>query len=215
MTLQLNDGQSIEVEKVSAENSTLRIQMLRADHESLYYLFSDEFATKKMIADGVVYEGYTILDQIIDHTGKIWEVVMLQAGSPEDKKVQDAAVKLAKMQAKDLDDTDANEVKYLFDQWRGDGVAYKTGDRVMYADVLYRVLQDHTSQADWTPDVAVSLFVRCDDPGEEWPEWRQPTGAQDVYAAGAKVSHNDKHWTSNVDANTWEPGVYGWTEAES
>ena len=47
---------------------------------------------------------------------------------------------------------------------------------------------------------------------EEWPAWVQPTGAHDAYAKGAKVSHNDKHWISEVDDNTWEPGVYGWTE---
>ena len=31
--------------------------------------------------------------------------------------------------------------------------------------------------------------------------------------AGKMTVHNGKHWTSNVDANVWEPGVYGWTEA--
>ena len=34
-----------------------------------------------------------------------------------------------------------------------------------------------------------------------------------AYAQGAKVSHNGKHWISDVAANVWEPGVYGWTEA--
>nr|DAY85622.1 MAG TPA: hypothetical protein [Caudoviricetes sp.] len=49
-------------------------------------------------------------------------------------------------------------------------------------------------------------------PEEEYPEWVQPTGAHDAYAQGAKVSHNGKKWTSNVENNVWEPGVYGWTE---
>ena len=38
-------------------------------------------------------------------------------------------------------------------------------------------------------------------------------GAHDAYEQGAKVSHNGKHWISDVAANVWEPGVYGWTEA--
>ena len=42
---------------------------------------------------------------------------------------------------------------------------------------------------------------------------KQPTGAQDAYAKGAKVSHNGKHWVSTADNNVWEPGVYGWDEA--
>ena len=90
---------------------------------------------------------------------------------------------------------------------------YAIGDRVQYEGNLYKCLQAHTAQADWTPDVAVSLWVRVDDPSIEWPDWIQPVGAQDAYAKGAKVSHNDKHWISDVDSNVWEPGVYGWTEA--
>ena len=50
-------------------------------------------------------------------------------------------------------------------------------------------------------------------PAEEWPEWSQPLGAHDAYSKGAKVSHNGKHWISDLDANVWEPGQYGWTEA--
>lgn len=45
----------------------------------------------------------------------------------------------------------------------------------------------------------------------EWPAWVQPTGGHDAYARNARVSHVDKHWTSDIDANVWEPGVYGWT----
>ena len=78
---------------------------------------------------------------------------------------------------------------------------------------LYRCLQGHTSQETWTPDAAPSLWVAISDPAEEWPAWVQPTGAHDAYAQGDKVSHNGKHWISNVDNNVWEPGVYGWTEA--
>ena len=42
----------------------------------------------------------------------------------------------------------------------------------------------------------------------------QPTGAHDAYGFGAKVSHNGKKWTSDVENNTWEPGVFGWTEVK-
>ena len=112
--------------------------------------------------------------------------------------------------AKELPDSTAYEVPYMFPQWKIKD--YQTGDRVQYNGLLYKCLQSHTAQADWAPDVAVSLWVRIDDPSIEWPEWRQPVGAQDAYAKGAKVSHNDKHWISDVDSNVWEPGVYGWSE---
>lgn len=116
--------------------------------------------------------------------------------------------------ARDVSDEQAAQMSSLFDAWGGGGVAYKVGDRVRYDDLLYKCLTDHTSQESWAPDAAPSLWVRIDDPVIEWPEWRQPAGAHDAYAKGAKVSHNGKHWISDVDANVWEPGVYGWTQAD-
>lgn len=109
--------------------------------------------------------------------------------------------------AKELPDSTAFEVPYMFPQWKIKD--YQTGDRVQYSGTLYKCLQPHTAQADWTPDIAVSLWVRVDDPSIEWPDWIQPVGAQDAYPQGAKVSHNEKHWISDVDGNVWEPGAVG------
>lgn len=111
-----------------------------------------------------------------------------------------------------LDDADAEIVTTFFPLWKTTTV-YSVDDRVRYNDLLYRCVQAHTSQDDWTPDVTPALWVRTSDPAIEWPEWIQPTGAHDAYAAGAKVSHNGKHWISDIDANVYEPGAYGWTEA--
>ena len=112
-----------------------------------------------------------------------------------------------------LSDSDALNGVELFPMWATD-TAYEVGDRVNYDSTLYKCLTAHTSQDTWKPDVSPSLWVRVDDPSIEWPEWVQPVGSTDAYAMGAKVSHNNKHWISDYDANIWEPGVYGWTEAE-
>ena len=100
----------------------------------------------------------------------------------------------------------------MYDEWSAESVEYVSGDIRQYNGLLYRCVQAHTSQATWTPEDAPSLWTRIADPAQEWPEWIQPTGAHNAYAKGAKVSHNGKHWISDVDANVWEPGVYGWTE---
>lgn len=55
-------------------------------------------------------------------------------------------------------------------------------------------------------------YQETDIPIDEYPEWKQPTGAQDAYMKGDKCSHNDKHWISDYDNNVWEPGVFGWAE---
>ena len=112
-----------------------------------------------------------------------------------------------------LTDEQAVTAPFLFNEWDPNGASYTAEvSKVTYNDLLYKCLQSHVSQASWNPADAVSLWVRIDDPAIEWPEWRQPTGAHDAYSIGAKVSHNDKHWVSNTDNNTWEPGVYGWDE---
>lgn len=110
-----------------------------------------------------------------------------------------------------LADEDALQSIELFAPW-ADETAYAVDDRIRYDGILYRCVQAHTSQADWTPDATPALWTVVS--LDEWPEWVQPTGAQDAYAKGDKVSHNEKHWISEVDGNVWEPGIYGnlWSE---
>lgn len=108
-----------------------------------------------------------------------------------------------------LSDEQAESVTNLYPLWEV-GVSYAVGDRRQYDGLLYRCVQAHTSQADWIPPAVPALWVRTWT--EPYPEWVQPTGAHDAYNKGDKVSHNGLHWESNIDANVYEPGVYGWTE---
>ena len=100
--------------------------------------------------------------------------------------------------------------KVAFPFWSGDGIALKVGDIVQYDNDIYRVVQAHNTQEDWTPDAVPALFTKIS--LEEYPDWTQPTGAQDAYAKGAKCIHNGKKWISDIDVNVWEPGAYGWSE---
>jgi len=113
-----------------------------------------------------------------------------------------------------LNDGDAVEAPELFPIWLPDH-DYVKDQRVRDEGLLYKLIPaTHHSQADWPPHLVPAIWVRVDEPGEEWPEWRQPIGAQDAYASGSKVSHNGQHWVSNIDNNVWEPGVYGWLAAD-
>ena len=107
-----------------------------------------------------------------------------------------------------LDDATALTGIELFPTWGL--ISYSVGDRVQYNGTLYKCIQAHTAQSEWTPDTTPALWVVVT--VEEWPEWIQPTGAQDAYAKDSKVTHNGKKWISSYDANVWEPGVYGWEE---
>lgn len=111
-----------------------------------------------------------------------------------------------------LPDEDALEAVELFPIWEP-GRACVSGERLRYHGELYRVLQDHTAQADWTPDAAPSLWAKVLIPDPtQIPEWEQPDSTN-PYAKGDKVTHNGKTWISTIDGNVWEPGVYGWEEA--
>ena len=117
-----------------------------------------------------------------------------------------AFLKAARLTA---DDNTALTGMELYPVWAV-GIAVAKDSRYQYNGKLYKCVQAHTTQADWQPDVTPALWVIVS--LDEWPEWVQPTGSHDAYAKGDKVTHNSKKWTSDVDANTWEPGVYGWTE---
>ena len=96
----------------------------------------------------------------------------------------------------------------LYPEWKAD-VDYTVGQRVLYNSVLYKVLQAHTSQADWTPDVSPSLFAQILIPDENViPEWIQPDSTN-PYMKGNKVIHNGITYESLIDNNVWEPGVIG------
>ena len=113
-----------------------------------------------------------------------------------------------------LSDIDALNGVELFPHWKSEGITYKQDDRVSYNGLLYKCIsaEPFATQTSWNPADATSLWVRVDNPAEEWTKWIQPVGAMDAYAFGAKVSHNNKHWISTYDNNTWEPGIFGWDE---
>ncbi len=110
-----------------------------------------------------------------------------------------------------LPDTDALEVPELFHKWK-EGEEYDAGQRVQHNGILYKVLTAHTSQATWTPETSPSLFAKVLIPDENTiPAWQQPDSTN-TYAKGDKVTHNGKTWVSAIDNNSWEPGIFGWTE---
>ncbi len=111
-----------------------------------------------------------------------------------------------------LTDEQALTVPVIYPAWDGNGVKYAVGDRRTEDGVLYRCIKAHTSQETWRPSVSPSLWAKVliPTPGVI-PDWEQP-GSTNAYSKGDKVKHNGKIWTSDIDGNVWEPGVYGWTE---
>ena len=117
-----------------------------------------------------------------------------------------------------LSDEQALQVPLMFPKWQ-EGKEYVVGDRVLYLGVLYKILQAHTSQAGWEPDIAPSLFAKNlivkDEEGEQVdiPEWVQPDSTN-PYMIGDRVIFGGKVYQSVIDNNVWSPTDYpqGWEE---
>ena len=120
-----------------------------------------------------------------------------------------ALIEKAMTETASLTEAEAITATCLHPKWSGDSVQYTAGQRVQDDGILYTVLQAHTSQPDWKPAAAPSLFAKAliPDPTAV-PEWEQP-GSTNPYMKGDKVKHNGKVWVSLVDNNVWEPGVTG------
>lgn len=108
----------------------------------------------------------------------------------------------------------ASKSAALFALWDGNGHKYAEGERVSYEGELYVCLQAHTSQTDWAPTAAPSLWAKVleagtpDTPTEEAPERAHPNSTN-PYQLGARVKHRGKVWESLVANNVWEPGAVG------
>lgn len=119
--------------------------------------------------------------------------------------------------AQTLGEEQAMEICGVYDAWKPD-TAYVTGEYITYGEnsvgdaQLYKVVQAHTSQADWTPDITASLYTPIGLTDDGYPIWSQPTGAHDAYNAGDIVEYNGILYKSLIDGNTYSPDAYpaGW-----
>lgn len=125
--------------------------------------------------------------------------------------------KALQMFATSLSDEKAMEIVSVYDEWVS-GKAYNVGEFVRYGEnsvgdyQLYKVVQAHTSQADWTPDVATSLFIPIGLNDDGYPVWSRPTGAHDAYNKDDIVDYNGTIYKSLIDGNVYSPDEYpqGW-----
>lgn len=98
------------------------------------------------------------------------------------------------------------------------GKAYKANEMFSYGvnDVgdpqLYRVVQEHTSQEDWTPNTNPALYTPIGLTEEGYPIWSKPTGGHDAYNIGDIVDYNGVLYKSLIDGNVYSPEEYpaGW-----
>lgn len=162
-----------------------------------------------------IEEGKLVFDEAL-YSQYISEKQAETAIEEGNKMVEELAVQNVLFTA---DDAASYTMRYLYPEWDPEGVQYfkdKWPNRVMRNNKFYKVEQDHISQESWTPEEAPSLFTEISDPNEEWPEFKQPTHAENAYMKDDKITYNGKHYQSNIDNNVWSPDDYptGWRLVE-
>lgn len=120
----------------------------------------------------------------------------------------------------ELSDEQKEEFTALYPEWAPGNRLFK-GDMVEYNQVIYEVVQPHTTQDDWRPDTLPALYKvvyqteATDENGDEIevvPEWKEPQGTHDAYQIGDRVHFAGKVYESVIAGNTWDPLEYppGW-----
>ena len=122
------------------------------------------------------------------------------------------------VQSAPLSEGDTLALADMYEPWVP-GMNYPAGKIVKCGEdnngdtILYTVLQAHTGAKNWSPVDTPALYKRIGFAEDGVPLWVQPLGAGDAYAKGDKISHKGIIWISDINANVWEPGVYGWSKS--
>ena len=115
-----------------------------------------------------------------------------------------------------IDDNTALQHKGLFEVWRA-GAECAVGSMRRYGEKLYKCLQAHTTQSDWTPDATPALWVEIAAPNE-YREIKDNMLPTEAFALGETGWYKEKDnlWKSLIDANTYTPESYpaGWEQVE-
>ena len=186
--------------KVQSESVEYPVLLDRESSNSTVYRRYDVKEKQRENEDGTVHIYYTYTEE--QWTREEWNLDRLS------KAAQIATKEMIKRETATPEEME--QLVDVFDDWEV-GRGYKVGDVLTHDNVFYEVIQTHTSQADWTPDIVPALF-KSHAPAGVIPEWQQPTGGHDAYNIGDKVTFEGEVYESLIDANTWSPTGYpaGW-----
>ncbi len=201
MKLIFNDATEITVQQVELRGDYLRILVVGTTPEQLKVLFTDTSRTARMTVQErgqtvATYEGYTAFYRTEIYAGKIYGVVMYKAEkTPEVQSAMvQAAVLVAQIQAQNLTGEQAVAVKDIYPAWDPNGVSYAAEYKVLHDSVLYKCISAHTSQADWAPGVAPSLWVAVSS-GEHAGTQEDPMPVPDTVTTAGMEYEKGKYYS--------------------
>ena len=171
----------------------------------------DELPLYNQETEYAVITGYTEKENVIIINYEVRNIV-----KTKEQLQKDDQLKCLKMFANTLTDEQALQVPLMYDDFEANH-HYVVGERVLYQDILYKVITEHDSQETWTPDISPSLFAKIINESTDGsiPEWVQPDSTN-AYMKGDKVKYNGHIYESAIDGNVWSPDGYpaGWKLVE-
>lgn len=190
------------------------LRKLEANTEKAIRSLEANMATVSKKVDEGMADASKRADEAASVAGEAKQAAEQAQAAANPQVVTFASIALPSMAA-GITDEQAIAISTLWPEWSADSVQYKVDDVVKYSGHLYRCEQAHTSQADWTPDAAASLWSKIDIAGDGVDVWTQPTGAHNAYNTGDRVHYptaDDPIYVSLIDGNTWAPDAYpaGW-----
>jgi hypothetical protein len=165
------------------------------------------------VHNGKIYLGINVCPTMFEEVRDITVNETLFDTISEVQNKEQSLTKIGKIVANNItDDAVALTVQEFYDIWKA-GETYNVGRYLQYENTLYKVLQEHTSQETWTPDVATSIYskVLVDPSGETILDWVQPDSTN-PYMIGDKVRFEGAVYECIVNNNIWNPVSYpaGW-----
>lgn len=121
------------------------------------YIITPEWVISNPTVEMLLENGY---EEYIPESVTPTEPTYTPKTEPYSREVIDALKSMVLPQIEQLSDEEAVKVTALFPTWNSKmGEFVETGTRLYYDENLYKVIQAHTIQEEWTPSVSVSLFT--------------------------------------------------------
>lgn len=212
-------------DKFTRDNGTFYWGGYRNVHDSIHYndgwrdvIVPDYDATTQRLGQRYYNQAidavtYVVQDKTVEELQAEKETVLDAIDSDMDIM---AMKRLLRILTKNVLESDSvtqqqlTDLATIYPQWRINKY-YEANEVFVKDSLLFRVIQAHTSQADWLPETTSSLYTPYRVPGKI-SDWVQPTGAHDTYQIGDQVRYEGKVYESLIDNNSWSPAVYpaGW-----
>ena len=137
------------------------------------------------------------------------EEIAAEEESNRQQQIRIAMPMMVQMNSADIPDAQALEIPLLFKVWTV-GETYKRNEIIRYGEDLYRIGQDHTSQAQWVPRSTgtTALYSHIEIGGDNYEVWKPWDGVSGIYQQDQIVhdpEDNDNLYKSKIPNNVWGP----------